>query len=110
MHTHNEIFIDASPEVCLACASDVERWPEILPHYRAVEFTRRDGKASVLVLMQAFRSFGPLPYPIWWESEMETSETERTVRYRHVRGITRGMDVVWQLRPEDDRTHVEIIH
>ena len=41
---------------------------------------------------------------------METSETERTVRYRHVRGITRGMDVVWQLRPEDDRTHVEIIH
>jgi hypothetical protein len=34
------------------------------------------------------------------------------IRYRHVRGITRGMDVVWRVRPSGAgaRTAVEIVH
>ncbi len=110
MRTHNDVFVEASPEACLVGASDVERWPEILPHYRAVEFTRRDGEGSGRVLMKAFRDFGVLPYPIWWESEMETDPSALTVRYEHVRGITRGMDVEWRLTPERNGTHIEIVH
>jgi len=110
MHTHNEIFVDACPELCFGGASDVELWPEILPHYRTVEFTRRDRMGTGRVLMKAFRDFGATRYPIWWESEMVTDESERTVRYKHVRGITRGMDVEWRLRPEGDGTRIEIVH
>ena len=33
-----------------------------------------------------------------------------TVRYRHVRGITAGMDVVWRLVPTDGGTDVSIVH
>ena len=32
------------------------------------------------------------------------------VHYRHVRGITTGMDVVWQIEPAGDETDVTIVH
>jgi hypothetical protein len=41
---------------------------------------------------------------------MTVHPPERQVRYRHVRGITRGMDVVWQFTAVDGATDVEIVH
>jgi hypothetical protein len=32
------------------------------------------------------------------------------VRYRHVRGITTGMDVVWQVAPVGAESEVTIVH
>jgi hypothetical protein len=32
------------------------------------------------------------------------------VRYSHVRGISRGMEVVWRLVPEGSATYVTIVH
>lgn len=97
MHTHNETLVHAPLEACLRTASEVERWPEILPHYRDVRFTRRDGPGRGRVHMSAFRHFGLLPWPTWWESEMVTDRQAGEIRYRHVAGITRGMDVLWKL-------------
>ncbi len=73
-------------------ASEVERWPAILPHYRWVR--RLEGN---LVEMAAWRPFGPVKYPAWWVSEMTLDRAAGEIRYRHVRGITRGMDVVWRV-------------
>ena len=42
MITHNEIVMNASQDRCFQVAADVERWPEILSHYRWVRFRRRD--------------------------------------------------------------------
>ena len=109
VHTHNEILISGSLEACFAAAANVERWPDILPHYREVRVTNRT-EAVKTVLMKARRDFGPLPYPIWWESEMETDTTTSTVRYRHIAGVTTGMDVEWRLEPRGDLTHVVITH
>ena len=97
MRTHNEIVATAPLDACLEAAHDVERWPEILPHYRDVHFVRKDGTGRGRVSMSAYRHFGPLPYPVWWESEMETDLEAAEVRYHHVDGITRGMDVLWTL-------------
>lgn len=120
MHTRNEILVRAPLEPCLRAASEVERWPEILPHYRDVRFTRRDGPGRGRVVMSAFRHFGPLPWPTWWASEMATDEEAREVRYRHVDGITTGMDVLWEIRPlseepgpaarDGPRTRIVILH
>jgi hypothetical protein len=101
MHTRNEIVAHAPLEPCLRAASEVERWPEILPHYREVRFRRKDGPGEGRVYMSAFRHFGPLPYPTWWESEMVTDFEAGEVRYRHVDGITEGMDVLWDLEEID---------
>jgi hypothetical protein len=110
MHTHNETLVHAPLETCLEAASDVERWPSILPHYRQVRFSRQDGPGCGRVRMEAYRHFGPLPYPIWWESDMVTDFEAAEVRYRHIAGITTGMDVVWKLEPRADGTHIVILH
>jgi hypothetical protein len=60
--------------------------------------------------MAAWRPFGPVGYPTWWVSEMRVDRTAPAVYYRHVRGITTGMDVVWQLEPDGAGTAVTIVH
>ena len=60
--------------------------------------------------MAAWRPFGPVNYPTWWVSEMRVDRGNRAVYYRHVRGITAGMDVVWQLETSTEGTDVTIVH
>lgn len=110
MLTIDEIRSSAAPDLCFRVAADVERWPEILPHYRWVRFHRKDGFGRGLVEMAAWRPFGPLRYPTWWVSEMESDPERRVVVYRHVDGITRGMDVRWEVRDEEEGTLLRIVH
>ncbi len=111
MVTQNEILMAAPLEVCLRAAADVERWPDVLPHYRWVRFQRKDGFASGRVEMAARRWFGPLPYPVWWVSEMRLDSERPAVEYRHVAGITTGMDVIWSFEAAgNSATRVRIIH
>ena len=93
----------------LEAAVEVERWPELLPHYRWVRRLERRGDGG-LVEMAAWRPFGPLNYPTWWVSEMWVDRAAPAVYYRHVRGITSGMDVVWRIEPAGDQTDVTIVH
>src|SRR2546426_3875692 len=60
--------------------------------------------------MAAWRPFGPLRYPTWWVSEMTIDVRRREIRYRHVRGITRGMNVVWRFAPADQGVTATIVH
>lgn len=110
MRTVDEIVVRATTDRVFAAARDVERWPVILPHYRRVRFLeRRDGGGRVE--MAAVRPFGPLHWPTWWTSDMASDAARHEVRYRHVRGITTGMDVVWRIveRP-GGLVHVSIVH
>lgn len=101
----------APMEACFRAGADVERWPERLPHYRRVRFQRKDGFGTGLVEMAARRAFGPLPYPVWWVSEMRLDEARPAVIYKHVRGITTGMDVEWTFQDRGDGTTlVRIVH
>lgn len=111
MITIDERLIEAEPDTAFRCAADVERWPEILPHYRWVRFLERGGFGEGVVEMSAWRDFGgPLRYPTWWVSRMTCDESSRRVWYKHVQGITAGMDVVWQLDPESGGTRARIVH
>ena len=109
MRTVNQIHIRAPLATVYAVASDVSRWPSILPHYRWVRFLERRGDGGV-VEMAARRPFGPIPYPAWWVSEMAVDRGRGEIRYRHIRGITTGMDVVWRLVPNGDGVDVTIVH
>jgi ribosome-associated toxin RatA of RatAB toxin-antitoxin module len=112
MTTVDERLMRAPPRACFRVAADVERWPEILPHYRWVRFHERSGFGCGRVEMAAWRAFGPwLRYPTWWVSEMRADPDRPAIHYRHVEGITRGMDVVWEFHPEGpDTTRVRIVH
>lgn len=114
VRTVDQILIRASLDRVFRAAADIERWPEILPHYRRVRFLdRRHGGGTVE--MAAWRPFGLLRYPTWWVSEMTVDPGAREIRYRHVRGITTGMDVVWRFDPSTGTTPdggvvVSIVH
>lgn len=111
MITIDEHHASAPPDICFRVGADVERWPDILPHYRRVAFRRRDAFGTGLVEMAAWRDFaGPLRYPTWWVSEMTCEAATPVVRYRHVDGVTRGMDVVWQFHADGDGTLIRIVH
>ena len=110
MRTVDEVHSVASPEVAFRHAADVERWPHILPHYRWVRFHERAGFAEGTVEMAAYRHFGPLPYPTWWVSEMTHDPDQLQVRYRHLDGITKGMDVLWDIRETESGSHLVVIH
>jgi ribosome-associated toxin RatA of RatAB toxin-antitoxin module len=109
MRTVDALGMRAAPERVFAAAADVERWPVILPHYRWVRILERQ-RDHAIVEMAAWRPFGPLRYPTWWVSEMRADPAARTIRYRHVRGITTGMDVEWKIVPEDGGARVTIVH
>jgi len=110
MRTVDTLHIAASPEAVFRHASDVERWPEILPHYRWVRLQERRPDGSGLVEMAAWRPFGLFRWPTWWQSEMWIEPSRREVRYRHVRGITAGMDVLWTVVPEANGCRATIVH
>lgn len=115
MHTIDRVTIAAPLPRVFALARDVERWPELLPHYRWVRMLERrvDGGR---VEMAAWRPFGPAPlrYPAWWVSEMWIEPDRPVIRYRHVAGVTAGMEVRWELKVasegEVERVMVEIEH
>ena len=76
-----------------------------------MRFRRKDGFGTGLVEMAAKRRFGPFPWPVWWASEMTVDEARPAVVYRHVAGITTGMDVEWTFADRGDgTTHVKIVH
>jgi ribosome-associated toxin RatA of RatAB toxin-antitoxin module len=114
MITIDERLVRAPLETIFALVADVERWPVHLPHYRWVTMRERDDRGGGIVEMSANRPFGLLNWPTWWMSEMEIRGPERAtppvVRFRHVRGITTGMDVEWSFMPEAGGTRVRIVH
>ena len=107
----DELFVRAPTPLCFRIAADVERWPRLLPHYRFVRFQDKRGFGWGRVEMAAWRDFGAgARYPTWWVSDMTSDAAEPAVYYRHVRGVTRGMDVKWAFEPTPAGTLVRITH
>ena len=106
----DELLAAAPTDVCFRVGADVERWPEILPHYRWVRFRQKNGFASGIVEMAAWRPFGVVKYPTWWTSEMWHDPDVPVVQYRHIEGVTRRMDVRWEFEPRGDQTMIRVVH
>lgn len=111
IRTLDETVVCAPIPQCFTAGADVERWPERLNHYRWVRFRDRRAFGTGEVEMAAVRRFGPLPYPVWWVSEMWLDPRTPRVLYRHVRGITTGMNVEWSFQDLGaGRTRIRILH
>jgi ribosome-associated toxin RatA of RatAB toxin-antitoxin module len=110
MRTVDERLVRAPLRTIFALSRNVERWPALLPHYRWVRFRERARDGGGVVEMAAWRPFGAARWPTWWLSEMSVSDDVPRVRFRHVEGITKGMDVEWSFTQAGDATHVRIVH
>ncbi|HET9453869.1 MAG TPA: SRPBCC family protein [Gemmatimonadaceae bacterium] len=107
MRTVDEAVVRAPLDDIFALAADVESWPRHLSHYRYVRFRERQATGGI-VEMSANRPFGPLNWPTWWLSLMEVRD--RSIRFRHIGGVTTHMDVEWSFAPVTGGTHVSVVH
>lgn len=110
METLDERIVGAPGPVVFDIVRAVENWPALLGHYRYVRFRKRAADGGGIVEMSANRPFGIINWPTWWLSEMEVDASRPAVRFRHIGGVTREMDVEWSLTPSGAGTHVRLLH
>jgi ribosome-associated toxin RatA of RatAB toxin-antitoxin module len=112
MQVVDELTTSAPVESMFALVRLVEEWPLHLRHYRYVRFRERSPDGGGLVEMSANRPFGPAGWPTWWLSEMTVNSSKPAIRFRHVGGVTKGMDVEWSFERATGGTgtHVQLVH
>jgi len=105
MRSRLELQIDAPLERIFPLASDVERWPERLPHYRYVRrLAGNDGERRFA--MGARRGW----IPVAWQASQRLLPAERRIEFVHTGGVTRGMRVAWRFEPSGSGWEVSIEH
>ncbi len=110
METVDEMIVRAPWRTIFDIAKNVEEWPVHLGHYRYVKFRERASDGGGIVEMSADRPFGPIGWPTWWLSEMSVDEGAPSIRFRHIGGVTKGMDVEWSFSAAPGGTLVRILH
>lgn len=110
METVDERLVKAPWRTIFGLAKNVQEWPTHLSHYRYVRFRERASDGGGIVEMSADRPFGPVGWPTWWLSQMSVDEGAPAIRFRHIDGVTKGMDVEWSFRAVPGGTQVKILH
>lgn len=105
MRVANTVLIAAPVQRIYALAAPVERWPELLPHYRWVKVLEECGHTR-LVEMACWRD----AIPLRWTALEELQPDVPRIRFLHVAGVTRGMEVAWEFTPTEHGTEVRIDH
>ena len=104
MYTENTIYMRGPKSRIFQLAADIQNWPTLLPHYRAVVvFEQTDDGSRKVVEMAAERAEFPLPgftFPVRWRSVQICEPEAGRIYFKHIGGIAKGMWVVWSL--EDD--------
>lgn len=110
METVDERLIHAPARSVFELVRHVEEWPSHLRHYRYVRMRERAAGGGGIVEMSANRPFGPFNWPTWWLSEMSVDHERHAVRFRHIGGVTTGMDVEWTITDHDVGSYVHLLH
>lgn len=105
MRSELRVVMRAPWERIFPLAAEVERWPQILPHYRYVRrLPGSDGERRFA--MGARRGV----IPVSWEAVQRPMRDARTIEFVHTGGVTKGMWVAWRFEPVDGGTDVSIEH
>ncbi len=114
MYSTIGIDVAAPPALVFALARDTERWARLLPHYarsRAIGARRADGSLVVdFVARRPLIDVVGLALPVTWRARTWAEPATFHLRFVHVAGATKGMDVTWRIDPVPGGTRVEIEH
>jgi ribosome-associated toxin RatA of RatAB toxin-antitoxin module len=113
MHSVIGIDIAAPPDVVYRIARDVTRWTQLLPHYSSSRVVRAEPDGVLVCDFVARRPLLPvlgIGLPVAWRSRTWHDPATRRLRFVHVAGATRGMDVTWTIEAAPGGTRVEIGH
>lgn len=113
MQTSIGIAIDAPAELVFRLARRVETWERLLPHYARSRVVDRRADGSLVVQFVARRpliGFLGLALPIAWRARTWNEPDSLRLRFVHVAGATRGMDVTWRIEATPSGCTVSIDH
>ncbi len=113
MHSTIGVDVAAPADLVFRLARDVERWERLLPHYARSRARERLPDGSLVADFIARRPFIRvigLGLPVTWRSRTWSEPATRRLRFVHVAGATRGMDVTWRIEPTTDGCRVDIDH
>jgi len=113
MHSTIAIDIAAPPELVFTLARDVERWERLLPHYSRSRARERRADGSLVVDFVARRPLVAMlgiGLPVTWRARTWHEPATRRLRFAHVAGATKGMDVTWRIDAAGAGSHVSIDH
>jgi aromatase len=105
MECSNVIEIAGPIDRVYELGANIEDWPRILPHYRYVRIEELSALHKV-AKMGATRD----GLPVTWRARQELVPEERRILFKHIGGVTRGMDVEWRLEPIESGVRVTIFH
>lgn len=100
MRTTIGIEIGAPAQLVFDLARRVGRWERLLPHYARSHVVERREDGSLIVSFVARRPLLPwvgLGLPVAWRARVWNEPEHLRLRFRHVAGVTRGMDVTWRI-------------
>ena len=113
MHSTIAVDVAAPPALLFTLARDVRRWERLLPHYarsRSLE-ERPDGSTVVdFVARRPLIGMLGLGLPVAWRARTWSEPADLRLRFRHVAGATKGMDVTWRIEPAAGGSRVSIDH
>jgi len=106
----------APPSLVFELARDIERWERLLPHYaRSRPIDRREDGAVIADFVARRPLPGPLgmlglSIPVTWRARAWSEPAAFRLRFVHVAGATKGMDVTWRIEPAASGALVSIDH
>lgn len=113
VHSTIDIEIGAPAPLVFRLARRVDRWDQLLPHYTRSRVVERRTDGSLVVDFVArrplIRVLG-LGLPVAWRSRTWSEPETLQLRFIHVAGATRGMDVTWRIEPTATGCRVSIDH
>src|SRR5262245_9210832 len=99
------VDVAASPDLVFALPRDLERWERLLPHYARSRARGHVADGALLVDFVARRPLVDLlglGLPVTWRARTWSEPATLRLRFVHVAGATRGMDVTWRIEPAAD--------
>ncbi len=113
MHTSIGLEIAAPGSLVFDLAQGVDRWAQLLPHYarsRVVEELPDGSRIVDFIARRPLIGILGLGFPVAWRSRTWNDPASLRLRFVHVGGATRGMDVTWRIEPTADGCLVSIDH
>ena len=113
MHSSISIDVAAPAGLVFRLARDTERWSTLLPHYVRSRGIERRPDGSIVVGFIAIRSLIPVlgvGIPVAWRARTWSEPETLRLRFVHLAGATRGMDVTWRIESVGPACRVTIEH
>jgi ribosome-associated toxin RatA of RatAB toxin-antitoxin module len=107
------VHVQAAPRLVFDLARGVERWERLLPHYGLSRVRDRRSDGSLVVDFIARRpliGWLGLGLPVTWRARTWNEPDDLRLRFVHVAGVTKGMDVTWRIEAIEGGTAVTIEH